>query len=285
MAYAQVSPASVPLAGSITPLCLLTLRLHRQLCRASKAATPNFTAANTSLTTLESFGYPNGASAGNAIKAWTEIHSLALTTIVNSKVYLEGGVDHNLSSPRAVLLGLAPGELRASGNPAEAFRISHLDIHHKDEKFFLRNSWDELQAVCATRAASEVRTQGSTFAGVISAAFVLGDTGVVAFTEFPIHRLRRTDDTALQAQTRALLSDLVGICATDITTGYSYSRPTWYHRPEPLVEESVRARKGWTKKAVHESIWDRMAAHMAQSTELFKSGMHPREIWAQYLQL
>ena len=63
MAYAQVSPASVPLAGSITPL---TLRPHRQLCRASKAATPTFTAANTSLTTPESFGYPNGASADNA---------------------------------------------------------------------------------------------------------------------------------------------------------------------------------------------------------------------------
>ena len=236
-------------------------------------------------TPFNSPGFRSGAAATQAIKVWNDAHLYELTVMINATVYLEGGVNRNLTSPRAVVLVVVPlGAQMEGGNPAKAFRIALLEVSDRDRQFILRDNWDRMQSACAARAA-HMGTQDRFLAGFITLVSVLGTTGLMVYTQIPIHRLRHTDDTALNPQTRALLRDLVAMCSYSIANGHSYSRPPWHSRPEPVIEEYQRSRKDWKRTPVHDSVWDDLAARMVQYPEFYRSGLNPRDIWAQYRQL
>ncbi len=230
-----------------------------------------------------------------ALKDWSHINDYTLEIIAHIAVFLNGGVDHNFASPRAVVIH-AETRVRTSAemSPASLFRIRGSEVVNKDERHYLSSGtkWEELEESCAQRA-DEIRNSANdeTFADVLPAAIILYVEGVgtiVAHHEFPIYRPRCRDVTTIDNSTRLALMDLMHVCGAGISAGISFHRPTRPLHPPQVYKWvlSAKAKKKWTPVRIKNFNWNvDMKNMMAQHPDHYKSGLRPLMLWSTFRNL
>ena len=251
----------------------------RHLCRSEKSDLDKYKLGDAS------FGYTSGIAVAYAIKEFMDAHDHALHVMVRTTIALEGGVEHNLRNPRAVIVYLTPKRDRTDTNPATAFYVPCVETVHKDDKPVVRSTWAEHKAACDEEEARIRATNpGPTFAGTIPVAFVVGGTGHVSTVPYGISQ-PSIDDTALDERTTLGLEDLISLCTASISIGHSYYVPRGHSRPEPAVGQYVQSRKSWRRVPMKEPVWNVMDSYMRDRPSMFKSGMSIRELWNLYARL
>ncbi|PIL30614.1 hypothetical protein GSI_07315 [Ganoderma sinense ZZ0214-1] len=141
-------------------------------------------------------GYPSTVSLARALNTWVAMHTWSLETIAEASAHCGQGVDFSLENQLAIVFVVlsrdrAPG---APSNPAEAFMLEQASLVSKDDRPFLAAHWPRLERTCKALGddmrATLSLTERHAFAGFIPAAFHFRATGMVAFHQYPLFRLR-----------------------------------------------------------------------------------------------
>ncbi|PIL30596.1 hypothetical protein GSI_07297 [Ganoderma sinense ZZ0214-1] len=176
-------------------------KAHRLLCRSAPEK-------DTSLS--KELGYATPMALGMALGEWLRIHAWSLNTLVDSSVYLGGGID-TLLSPRqpAFFMVLSPKHATANdGNPAEAFEIFTYSIMREGDYPTLRELWGKMEAQYDA-VARTLRAQGffnePIFGGLLPAMYVIPEIGVCVFQTHAILRfpILHVKDDPQDERTRA----------------------------------------------------------------------------------
>ncbi|KAI0806921.1 hypothetical protein C8Q74DRAFT_1187381 [Fomes fomentarius] len=232
-------------------------------------------------------GYETASSMFNAFTEWAGAQYITLTTLANCQVHGEGGVDFTFASPRAFVLYIRARNLKdTKGNPRKAFYLERWGMADKDHHPYITESWSIVKSTCE-RITEEMRSSVASpyFVGYIPAFFLINGSGMKSYHQYAIYRFGRTDDTALDTRTSAILDDVSAMCAATSHLGYIHSPPSndAAHQAEPDLQEYVRTKKGWKKVSVKKPVWDSLEGGMQLSD--FKSGLPLRVIWSLFKDL
>ena len=169
---------------------------------------------------------PSPINLGKIICDWINVHVSTFKALINSTVYLSGGVAHALTTPRAVVCFL---KMRPNwkGNPAAPFRLFSFELVHRDEVQMLSSQWDGLMESRQKSLDGPFNLEHNpTMAGVIPIVFCVKDnSGFVVNNYFPVYRTRGVDDTALDSRTRVALFALNLHCKRCLDSGLVYEKP------------------------------------------------------------
>ncbi len=166
---------------------------------------------------------PSPINVAKIVKEWILLHASTFKALLNTTVYLGGGVAHALSTPRGIVCRLV---MRRDwdGNPAAPFHLVSLVLEHRDNAEVLGGQWDGLMASCKKAEEPFRATQSSTIAGVIPIVFWIKDNGgFLVNNYFPVTRTRLADDTALDERTRIALFGLNVHCKRCLDGGFVYN--------------------------------------------------------------
>lgn len=229
-------------------------------------------------------GYETASSMFNAFTEWAGAQYITLTTLANCKAHGEGGVDFTFASPRAFVLYIRARSLKdTKGNPGKAFYLEGCGIADKDHHPYITESWGTVKSSCE-RSTEEMRSSATSpyFVGYIPAFFLINGSGMRSYHQYAIYRFGRTDDTALDTRTRAILDDVSAMCVATSHLGYIHFPPpnVAAHQAEPDLQEYVRTKKGWKKVSVKKPVWDSLEGGMQ-----LKSVFPLRVIWSLFKNL
>ncbi|KAI0688312.1 hypothetical protein C8T65DRAFT_122636 [Cerioporus squamosus] len=165
---------------------------------------------------------PSPINLAKIVHDWILIHSTAFKTLLNSTVYLGGGVAHALSTPRGVVCHLKIRRIW-NGNPAAPFHLVSFDLMHRDDAEVLQSQWDGLMASCKKSEGPFKVAETPSIAGILPIVFCVKDNGgFVVNNYFPVSHTRLADDTVLDAQTRLALFGLNVHCRRCLDSGLVY---------------------------------------------------------------
>ena len=226
-----------------------------------------------------------------AHKDWACIHDYTLGILAQITVYLNGGIDYNFASPRAVVIRAeARVRTHVDMNPSGLFRLRGVEIVDKDERYYVSSKWAELQSSCARRT-EHILASGDDpkFAGVLPATIILYVVGIGTVSlrrEFPIYRPRCHDFTALDNPTRLALMDLTHVCEAGIAAGISFHPSKHPMRPPEVHEWVQTAKKNWKSVRVRDWNWNtNMGRIMSRHPAFHKSGLRPLALWSTFRNL
>ncbi|KAI0668507.1 hypothetical protein C8Q78DRAFT_1047481 [Trametes maxima] len=243
---------------------------HREVCRAgSDQATKEGVLGPERLG-----GYPALATLHTALQDWEDAHGYAMVAIASVVAHLDGGVDYNLTSRRALIIRLRTHSVdtEADKNPGNGFHMVEAVMQNQSQFGPFARGWESMQGVNAN-IEKEVRTtlRDPTFAGVVPAALVVLDTGFVKYGGYPVFRRMGGDGTSPRART--ILTDIMCLCHRSMNAGLALRPPSERGRCDPDAGTLVRRKKKWEWKVKEDWDWDSVTGGVT------KSGLHPRYIW------
>ncbi|PIL30622.1 hypothetical protein GSI_07324 [Ganoderma sinense ZZ0214-1] len=203
-------------------------------------------------------------------------------------LYVNGGVDHNLAAPHAMVYYLESlaDESEHNQDPSQAFGILNAKIIHKDDLFFLASLWEDDSVADRQRVLACWRESVTDpdLVGAFPVMFIVQGSGGVSSTCYKAYRpLRHPVDASPEPALRLAFDDLNVLCWRAINLGIVFERPkdTTQIYPEAGVYSLVgRSRKGW-KKTSTPDIWEGfLAPMMKRHPDEFLSGLHLEMIWA-----
>ncbi|KAM5542802.1 hypothetical protein V8D89_003763 [Ganoderma adspersum] len=261
---------------------------HKVFCRA-KSATSTTDIGGHNADSEES-GYAAPLSLVHAVREWRQIHSYTLDVIMHIALHTNGGVEHNLAAPHAMVFTLesVANDSDYSGHVSKAFRILGARISHRDDLVCLREHWREDQVERRRRTLAALRnfTPNTALAGVIPITFMVRGTGAVLHRFTDVDRpLRHSVDAFPDPLTRLAFHDLDLSCRRAIALGIVFVCPNDATQiyPEAGVYSHVgpsRNRKKW-KKISKPAVWpDVLEPMMDESPSEFLSGMPLKLVWA-----
>ncbi|CDO68868.1 hypothetical protein BN946_scf185000.g11 [Trametes cinnabarina] len=233
-------------------------------------------------------GFPTAISLADAIREWVRIHDYGFNVIANATVLLNGGVDRAFASPQALRFELDIGpNNKGDGNPANVFKLDRISLDTKES--FLRptgltdaEAWDRREEQCRYDAMRKrVEFPHVTITGVLPAAFLVLNTGLVAWHQFPVFAPRHFDFSApLAPPLQFLLDDLIAMSLVAMNAGDILRLPKVHiGRPEPEVGNLIRRDKQWKwRNKDEDAYWEALDMRTVKGF-LKKTGMHPRDIW------
>ncbi|KAI9056924.1 hypothetical protein FKP32DRAFT_1598804 [Trametes sanguinea] len=254
---------------------------HKEFCRRPSTTAQSDPAPNTYFA-----GFPTAISLADAIREWVRIHDYGFTVITESTVLLNGGVNHAFATSHALrfVLDLGPNN-KGDGNPATVFKLIHKSLETKAS--FLRQpdltdeeDWSKREQACRLEAVRKrLEVPHVTVAGVLPAAFMVHNTGLVAWHRFPIFT-PRSNLTPLLPPLQFLLEDLVEISTVAMNAGDILRLPKVHvGRPDPEVGNLIRKNGQWKWKFKdEEAFWDALDAKAVEGFSR-RVSVYPRELW------
>ena len=258
----------------------LTVYINRHVC---------YSKSNVEASKL---GHASAVSVARALNTWVAMHAWSLRTITEAFAHTDGGVDHHLKNPRAMVFVLVPRKpddnASDANNPALTFILEHGGIADKHECEFLRAQWPALEMTCRHMADAMRETLSAeerrAFAGFIPAAFRLKGTGIVAFHHFPLYRLRAHGNGPSYQhpptkEDDMLLEDVVRLCGVLANRGFVLRARTDDNQPLPEAGLCVQIKKSWAWVPSDAWKWD---SDGAGAPSKYRSQLSPAEIYLRY---
>ncbi|KAI0648282.1 hypothetical protein C8Q79DRAFT_1117637 [Trametes meyenii] len=219
-------------------------------------------------------GYPALATLHTALQDWEDAHGYAMVVIASAAAHLDGGIDHNLTSRRALIVRVRAHSIgvEKDKNPGNGFLLVEAVVRNQSEFGPFARGWEQSQRI-NENIEEEVRTtlHDPTFAGVLPAALVVLDTRFVKYGGYPVFRRIGGDGTSLRART--ILTDIMCLCHKSMSAGLALRPPSERGRCDPDAGTLVRRKKKWEWKFKEGWDWDTVTRGVT------KTGLHPRDIW------
>ncbi|KAI0747597.1 hypothetical protein C8Q80DRAFT_1167581 [Daedaleopsis nitida] len=231
-------------------------------------------------------GYESAMDLVKAFNQWENTHYYSMAVIANCAVYKQGGVEHNLDSPGALLIGLKSRPDLRDDNPSMAFCVEYSKLVDGPVDDFTRAHWERMVSEREKQEAHIEKVWPElNFAGCIPTLTIIdAPTGHYPIIgNYPIfHRLRSEEDDSL---TDSIFTDIAFMCSLCILLGYIFHPPREAGQVEPYVEQNVRTRKGWKPRPADEKCWDVLSGPRNRPTPAYVTGWSARALWTRFKEL
>ncbi|KAM5542680.1 hypothetical protein V8D89_003641 [Ganoderma adspersum] len=257
--------------------------VHRTLCRSSYTTNTNWP---------KELGYAAPFSVVDAVQEWMEIHYYSLKTITQIALFTNGGVDHNLATPHAMVFLLEALSDGSSNrlHPSRAFRIVGAEIRNREHYLECLDAlWEQIhvkgreQVLALWRAGGNPLTLNPALAGAFPTAFVVEDVDSILYHCCDVyHPSRHPDDASPDVLTRLAFEDLDTMCRRSIYGGLVFEDPGDYTQILPKGAVYHPVGKGWNKLSAPEILPQVMALDRASRPQSYESGLSWEKIWEVY---
>ncbi|KAM5542666.1 hypothetical protein V8D89_003627 [Ganoderma adspersum] len=225
--------------------------------------------------TWTELGYATPIALATALGEWLRIHTWSLNTLVDSTVYLEGGIDSVLSSgsPVFYMEVTARPTTTNEGNPAAAFQTVGCYIIRKEEYPAYQHMWSKIEVHCDS-VAKQLQARGifdqPIFGGLLPAMYLVHEAGVCVFQTHAVLRLpiRHVKDDPQDQHTRAALRALQEMMMGTMSFGSVYRCAATAAQPEPYFGIFARDGREWKWQCqMDPRVWDDFDKNFGPLTE------------------
>ncbi|RDX52808.1 hypothetical protein OH76DRAFT_127086 [Lentinus brumalis] len=232
---------------------------------------------------------PSPINVAKMVGDWILVHTETFEALLNTTVYLGGGVAHALSEPRGIVCRL---NMRNdwNGNPAAPFHLVSFLLEHRDEAEILGDQWDGLMESRKKAEGPFKVAETPEIAGIIPIVFSIRDNGsnFVVNNYFPVNHTRLADDTALDPRTRVALFGLNVHCKRCLDGGLVYhtvKKPGGDGMGMDLGRYGKKGKKGKKWKWEMRTPGDPEFMEMRLQNTALTGGMTVPETWKVYNEL
>ncbi|KAI0668508.1 hypothetical protein C8Q78DRAFT_993510 [Trametes maxima] len=242
--------------------------MHRQGCRPSNGQTTEEVLGADRLA-----GYPALVTFNNVLLDWKDAHNITLAIMASAIVHLNGSAEPKVLPSRALLFRVIARANNdgGDGNPASAFLVAQPTVVRTTDPEFalLSGGWAGALSECEF----EVK---SSWAGVIPGALMVQNTGVMMFRCFPVFSYGPR--AGRDPRPRAILTDIVRMCVGAVNAGIVLRISAERDNFSDIIAGTLyKRRKKWEWKVEEDWDWSRVISGPTQS------GLHPRDVWQQFL--
>lgn len=227
-----------------------------------------------------------------ALNTWLAIHVITFEYLANAVVWVNGGVDYNLATPRALVIHVGARKRRSDNdNPATAIFLKSVEILPKGSRVYLGDHWYKLEENRVEREPLYRKILPPNFVGLMPTVAVLEVPGygpVACQAQFPLFRPVGDGGKPLDEKTITALGDITSMISASIAIGHSYERPVIYTQALPEVDHRVRSKKTWKKERLEKWDWDMQMTRLMRDrpeSHKLKSGLGPVALWDMFSKL
>ncbi|KAI0350222.1 hypothetical protein OH77DRAFT_1092711 [Trametes cingulata] len=233
----------------------------------------------------ESLDIPAPIALPPAILNWVEAHRYAFSSIASYVTILHGGLERNLTTPRALAFLLSLPQEAPCGNPSKKFRLLGVRVATKEELGSFVGNWDAWQERRREYQDKLMDRPRRVLAGAMLGFFILKDSpNILSSNFFPVCRLPRRDSNDVDPVARPVLEDLFLTCMASINAGLVLRLNNEGDKLYPDIGVFKRRKKKWVWRKQPEQTWTTLATYMdAVGYGLCTStGPDPRLVFAKY---